>query len=108
MVGVPGGDPAGGAAARMTPAVGIISFWLVMGLSGPVMPSCGGVPPRATHFSGAGCFNGEDLPFLPTVGAGETGTSTFSHSDEQASPGEGGREAEGHTPGAGGNGVAQE
>ncbi len=40
-----------------------------------------------THFSGAGCRNGEDFPLMPTVGAGATGDSTYRHDSEQASPG---------------------
>jgi predicted alpha-1,2-mannosidase len=48
-----------------------------------------------THLSGAGCFTYQDIPFMPVVGqvtdspATDPGryVSTFSHDDEQASPG---------------------
>ena len=41
-----------------------------------------------THYSGAGCDNNKDVPISATVGSGETTTAiTFSHADEQASPG---------------------
>jgi predicted alpha-1,2-mannosidase len=41
-----------------------------------------------THYSGAGCTNGKDLPISATVGPADTPTAvTFSHDDEQATPG---------------------
>jgi predicted alpha-1,2-mannosidase len=44
-----------------------------------------------THLSGTGCPSYQDVPILPTVGAipaaPATTTATFSHGDEQASPG---------------------
>ncbi|GCE29232.1 alpha-1 2-mannosidase [Dictyobacter alpinus] len=41
-----------------------------------------------THFSGPGCANSADIPITPTVGSGNTNTSsTYSHSQESASAG---------------------
>lgn len=39
-----------------------------------------------THYSGAGCANGGDLPILP-VAAPDDGPVAFAHGDEHASPG---------------------
>ena len=39
-----------------------------------------------THFSGRGCTDEEDIPFMPYTGA-SVGSSTFAHSSEVAHPG---------------------
>ncbi|WP_083977124.1 GH92 family glycosyl hydrolase [Kitasatospora azatica] len=40
-----------------------------------------------THISGAGCGDYGNVPFLPFLGSGSPGYSTFSHSNESSSPG---------------------
>ncbi|MGC0311816.1 putative alpha-1,2-mannosidase [Kitasatospora acidiphila] len=40
-----------------------------------------------THISGAGCGDYGNVPFLPFLGSSPPGYSTFSHSNESASPG---------------------
>ncbi|WP_245984956.1 GH92 family glycosyl hydrolase [Streptomyces tateyamensis] len=40
-----------------------------------------------THISGAGCGDYGNVPFLPFLGSSSPGYSTFSHSNEAASPG---------------------
>lgn len=41
-----------------------------------------------THISGAGCKDYGNVPFMPSLDGDTTGRATFSHSHEQASPGD--------------------
>ncbi|HEX4203226.1 MAG TPA: GH92 family glycosyl hydrolase, partial [Ktedonobacteraceae bacterium] len=40
-----------------------------------------------THFSGRGCSDSQDIPFMPFVGSGPSSSSLFSHNSEVAHPG---------------------